>query len=134
MYLIEGTTNQYHQTKIYSLRKTSYPDVFIINSTIRPLHTNITPKLPAKTIVYSTHFHTPATTTVYPSSPVYQRLQRQFQPVITDCKHISDNTTADTPLLAKNECDLSKLLPLLNNLTLKDDTLIALKAYTMKLL
>ena len=127
MYLIEDTPNQSHQANIYSLRKPSYNDIFLINSTIKPLHTNTAPKTPSKNIGFSPHCHTPATTTVNHASPVHQHLQCQFQPAVSNCQHIENNITHATQLPEENGCDLSKLLPLLCNLTLKDDTLISLK-------
>ena len=84
----------------------------------------MTPKKPVTTIGFGPHFHTPATTTIYPASPFDQRLQRIFQPADTDHQFVADNTTADNPLLAQNGCELSKIIPLLRNLNLKDDTLI----------
>ena len=65
MYLIEGTTNQTNQENINSLLENSNPKLFLINSTIRNLHTNTAPKNPATTIVFGTHWHTPATKTIY---------------------------------------------------------------------
>ena len=124
MYLIEGTTNQTNQEKIVSLCKPSDPDMFFINNTIQPLHTITAPPKPAETIGFRIHWHTPATTTVCPTYSVNQRLHQRFQPAITGRKIIMDNTTDDTPLLEENGCDLSKLLTLLDNLTLKDYTLI----------
>ena len=56
--------------------------------------------------------------------PVDQRLQRQFQPAATGHQHIPYNSTADMPLLVENVCGISRLLPLLRNPYLKDDTLI----------
>ena len=44
MYLIEGTPNQTRQSDIDSLHEPSDPEIFFINITIRPLHTNIPPK------------------------------------------------------------------------------------------
>ena len=44
MYLIEGTPNQPHQANIDYLCETSDTDMFLINSTIWPLHANNTPK------------------------------------------------------------------------------------------
>ena len=41
MYLIEGTPNQTHQSNIDSLHEPSDPEIFFINSTIRPLHTKM---------------------------------------------------------------------------------------------
>ena len=79
------------------------------------------------TIEFGIYFHTIATTTVYPASHVDQRLQLRFQPAVTGCPIIAENTTADTPFLEENDYDFSKLLPLLCNLTLNDDTLIARK-------
>ena len=79
------------------------------------------------TIEFGIYFHTIATTTVYPASHVDQCLQLRFQPAVTGCQIIAENTTADTPFLEENDCDLSKLLLLLYNLTLNDDTFIAPK-------
>ena len=134
VYPIESTSNQYHQAKIDYLRKPSDPEKFFINSTIRPLNTNTTPKTPAETIGFGTHLHTPSTTTAYPAYPVDQHLQQRCQPAVTGYKIIAENTTHDTPILIENGCDLSKLLLLLRNLTLKDYTLIALKIVMIKLL
>ena len=103
--------------------------MFFINSTIWPLRTNTY----VTAIGFSPHFHTPATTTVYFTSPFNQHLQRRFQPSVTGRQVISDNATANTPLLTQNGCDHSKLLPLLRNLTLKDDTLIAIIVFMVKL-
>ena len=55
MYLIECTPNQYHTENIYSLHEPSYPDMFFINCTIRPLYTNTPPKTPATTIGFGLH-------------------------------------------------------------------------------
>ena len=49
-----------------------------------------------------------------------------FQPAITCRQVVADMATGTTPLLEKNVCDLSKIPPLLRNLTLKDDNLIVL--------
>ena len=100
--------------------------MFFINSTIQPLHTNTPPKTPVTTIGFGPLFHNPSATTVYPASCIEQRLQQHFQPAITGCQVLEDTTTPYTPLQAKNGYDLSKVLTLLRNLTLKDDTLIAL--------
>ena len=127
MYLIEGTTNQTHQANIYSLRETSDTDIFFIDSTICPLHTNMAPKTSATAIVFFPHCRTPSTTFFNPASPINQRLQQNFQPASTGRQVITENTTFDTLHLAQNGCDLSKILPLLYNLTLTDDTLISLK-------
>ena len=43
--------------------------MFIINITIRPIHTNTSPQSHAGTIVFVPHCHTPAATTVYPPLP-----------------------------------------------------------------
>ena len=134
IYLIEVTSNQNHQSKIGSLHISSDPNMFSIDSIIRPLHTNTSPKISAKTIWSGPRWYYPETTTVYPSSPVNQCLQQRFWPAITGHQIIVGNTTTDTPVLAENECDLSKLLPLLCNLTLEYDTTIVLKMIMIKLL
>ena len=99
MYLVKVTHNQNHQSNIDSLHEPSDPEIFFIKSNIWPLHTNMSPKKPVKTIGFGPHWHTPATTTVYPTSPVDQRLQQHFQPAITGYQVMAENTTADTPLL-----------------------------------
>ena len=96
---------------------------------MRPLRTNTAPKKHVTNIGFGTHCHTTATKTLYPASPVHQLRQQHFQPDVTVCQVISDNTTTDIPLLAQNGCELYKLLSLLRNLTLKDDFLIALKTF-----
>ena len=68
MYLIEGKPKKPNQANIDSICE-------IIYSTIRPLHTNTATKLPATTIGFVPHFHTPETTTVYPDYPAYQFIQ-----------------------------------------------------------
>ena len=51
-----------------------------------------------------------------------------FQPShITGVQPISDNTTADTPLISEGECDLAKLIPFFLNLNLWNDTMIVLQ-------
>ena len=50
MYLIEGKLNQYQQEKFDFLCGNSDPNIFLINITIRPLHTNTKPQTPATTI------------------------------------------------------------------------------------
>ena len=76
-------------------------------------------------IGFCTHYYTPGAKTSYPASPVNKLLQHHFQPAVDGCQIIADITTADIPILVPNGCNLSKLLPFLRNLTLKDDTLIA---------
>ena len=44
MYLLEGTLNQSHQANIDSLREPSDTKMFLVNSTIGPLHSKTTPK------------------------------------------------------------------------------------------
>ena len=133
MNLIYGTHNQTHQNGIDHLCEPSNTKICFINSTIRPLHTNIAPKTPATTIGFGPHYHTPAYTTVYPFSPVNQRLQKLFQPAFNGCQVTADTTTSDNPLLVKNDFEISKLLPLLPNLTLKNDTLIFLNIFYDKI-
>ena len=96
MYLIEVTPHQYQQANIDNLRETSYPKMFFINSTTRPIHINTAPRKPAETIGFGPPCNTPTTTTVVHASPVEQHLQRQFQPSITGSQRISDNMTSDT--------------------------------------
>ena len=93
MYLIEGTTNQTHQANIYSLRETSDTDIFFIDSTICPLHTNMAPKTSDTAIGFGPHCRTPSTTFVYPASLINQRLQQNFKPASTGCQVIVDNNT-----------------------------------------
>ena len=123
MYLIEGTPNQTHQVNIYSIHEPSYTELFFVNSTISPLHTNTHPQTPVATIVLCPHCHTLTANNVYPASPVDQCLKQNFQPAFTGCKIIVDKTTSDTPFLEQNGYNLSKLPPLLHNLNLKYDTL-----------
>ena len=125
MYLIEGTCNQYHQANINNLPESSYPKIFLINSTIRPIHNNTTPPKPVTTIGFGPHCHTPETTNFLPTYPVYQNIQQESQLVFTGCQIIAGKKNSDTPLLEENEWKISKILPLLHNPTLKDDTLIA---------
>ena len=129
MYLIEGATKQNHQDKIGPLRETSDPEMFFINSTISPLHTNTAPQTPEANISFGPHCHTSATNTDYPVFPVDQFIQQRLKPAVTGCQVLADNTTDNNPLLAQNSCEIYKLLPLLCKLTLKDDTLISLKFY-----
>ena len=129
MYLVEGTLNKYHQENIDSIHEPSDPEMIFINSTIQTRHTNTSPQTPTKAIGFGPHCHTPATTTVYPDSPVYQRLQQRFQPAVTRRQIIVENTTDDTPLLAENFCNLSKFLTLLRITALKDDTQISLRIF-----
>ena len=133
MYLIEGAPNQSHRSKIYYIREPSDPGIFLINSTIWPLYINTSQKT-VTTIGFGTHYHTPATTNVYHYSPVDQQLQQWFQPAIISHQIIADNTTYDTLILEENGCGLSKLIPLLRNLTLDDYTFISLKTIMMKLI
>ena len=86
MYLIEGTQNQSHQANIDYIHGPSDTEMFMINSTIQPVHINTKPKTSVTTICFGTHYHTPETTTVYPTSPVDQRLQRQFEPATNGFK------------------------------------------------
>ena len=55
MYLLEGTPNQYHQKNIDCLCEPSNTNIFLINITIRPLHTNSKTKTPTTTIGFVTH-------------------------------------------------------------------------------
>ena len=103
--------------------------MFLTNRTIQPLHANNAPKNPAMAIFFGTHYHTPATNTVYLASPANQRLQRQFQPAFTGRQCTADSTTAVMPLMAENCCDFHKLLPFLRNLILKGDIMISPKKY-----
>ena len=107
IYLIEGAPNQTHQANIYYIREPSDPDLFYVNITIWPLHTNTSQNKSATTIGFGTHCHTPATNTVFPASPIDPHLQHIFQPNITGFQFIADSATDDTPLLAKNGCDPS---------------------------
>ena len=100
MYLVEGTPNQSHQSKIEYLREPSDPKIFFVNIIIWHLDIKTSPKNPVTTIGFITHCHTTETTTLYPAYPVYQLLQQRFQPAITDHQIIAENTTVDTPLLA----------------------------------
>ena len=134
VYIIEFITNQSPQTGIDSICKPSDPNMFLINRTVPSLHTNNAPKTPATNIGFGLQCHTPVTTTVYPASHLEQCLRRQFHPAITGHQHIGENTTANRNILAENICDLLKIIPLLCNLTLKYDTLIALIFLMIKLL
>ena len=98
---------------------------FFINSTIWPLHTNTAPKTHVTTIGFGPHCHIPATNNFYPTS----RIGQNFQTAFTVRQVLVENTTANIPLLAKNGCDLSKIIPLICNLTLKNDTLVSLKIW-----
>ena len=109
-YLIKGSPNQTHKSKIDSICEPYDTNMFFINITIKPLHTNTPPQTPSITIGFGTHCHNHATTTVYPSYPFGQCLKQRFQPAVTCLQVIADNTTADTHLLKQNDCDLSKLL------------------------
>ena len=75
--------------------------MLFINITIRLLHTNTEPKIPATTIGLGTHCYTPATSNVYLASPVDQFLQQRFKPAVTGHQIIVDNNTYVTPLLKK---------------------------------
>ena len=97
MYLIEVTSNQNHQAKIDLLREPSNTELFFIESTIWPLHTNTAPKQPATTIGFVPHCHNPETTTVSTASPVDQCLQQFFHPYFTRHQVITDTTTSNTP-------------------------------------
>ena len=132
MYLIDSAPNQTHQTNIDSLREPSNPKIVFINDTIWPLHTNTAPKKHVMAIGFGPHCHTPATTNIYLDSPFNESLQQCFKQVFTGLQVIADNTTANTPLLAPDVCDIFKLMPLLSNLTLKYDTLIDLKTFMIK--
>ena len=50
MYLIQGKPNQTHQANIDYLCEPSDTYMFLINITIRPLHTKKAPKPPVETI------------------------------------------------------------------------------------
>ena len=108
---MEGITNQTHQANIYSLCEPSNPKMFFINSTIWLLHTNKPPKTLTKTICFGLHCHNHSTTNVYPTQPVYQNLQQRFQPAVTSCQVIVDNTTADTPLMKKMAATFPNFFP-----------------------
>ena len=110
IYLIEGTINQSHQYQIDYQCEPSYTKLFFINWTIRPLYTNKSPKNPTTTIGFSHLWHNPSTKTIYHAPPFNQRLQHHFQPAVTGCQDIEDNT---------------KIIPLLRKLTLKYVTLIS---------
>ena len=111
MYLIEGTHNQTYQAKIASLFVPSYSKLFFINSTIRPLCTNTDPNKSATTICFGSQCHTSLTKTVHPTSPIYQQLKQHFIPALTVCQAIAENTTADTPLLAKMSVTFPNFFP-----------------------
>ena len=81
-----------------------------MNITIRSLNINTAPNPPEPTIGFGNQWHNPATTTLYPASPVDQRIQQWFQPSVTGHQIIAKKTTADTPLLEENGCDLSKMI------------------------
>ena len=99
MYLIEGIPTQYQHAKIDSLYEPLYPKVFFIHIKIIPIQTNTVPKIPATNIDLIPHFHTSTNTTAYPTSPVDQRLKRQFQTDVTGCQWIAYNKTSDTSLM-----------------------------------
>ena len=109
---------------MYSNREPQDTNMFLINRTIWPLHTNTAQKKPERAIVLGTHCHTPVITTVYPAPPVDQFIQRQFKLDVTGFKNITYNTPEDMPLLEENGRDFSTLIPLLHSLTLKGDTMI----------
>ena len=50
MYLIEGKHNQNHQANIYYIHELSDTELFLINITIRYIHTNTPPNPPETTI------------------------------------------------------------------------------------
>ena len=128
MYLVEVSLKQTQQANIYSFRKPSNTEIF---SSTAPfgLYIPTHPKKTATNNDFGTNWHTPGNTTVYPASHVYQRLQQQFQQAVTGHQILANNTIADTPLLLENLCDLSKLIPVLRNFILKDDTLIDINQF-----
>ena len=66
-----------------------------------------------------------STSTAGPASSHNQSLPSLFQKKVTGTQIPTNNITIDKPLLS--ECVLSRLLPLLLNLNLHDDTLIGIK-------
>ena len=128
MYLVEVSLKQTQQANIYSFRKPSNTEIF---SSTAPfgLYIPTHPKKTATNNDFGTNWQTPGNTTVYPASHVYQRLQQQFQQAVTGHQILANNTIADTPLLLENLCDLSKLIPVLRNFILKDDTLIDINQF-----
>ena len=98
--------------------------LFFFNSTIRRLHTNMSPETSATNIGFGPQWHTSATTTVYSTPNFDQSLQHRFQPDVNGYQVIADTTNVYTPLVAQTSCEFSKPLALLQNLTLKDDTMI----------
>ena len=96
MYLTEGTPNQSHQSKIDYLRKPPHHDIFHQQHHPDAPYQH-SPKKTVTNIGFGPHCHNIVTTTVYLASHVDQRLQLRFQPAITGCQIIAENTTDDTP-------------------------------------
>ena len=70
------------------------------------------------------------TATFYPASPEDQILQHQFQPAVTGHQRIAENSTDNTPPPSqKMVATFTKIIPLLRNLHLKDETLIDMKNF-----
>ena len=65
--------------RIGDLNKPTNPEIFITNSTIRPIHDKHVQQNPDSTIGFGPHCHTTSTTSAHPSSSADQCLQTQFQ-------------------------------------------------------
>ena len=101
MYLIECIPNQTHQDKINSICKPSKPEMFFHQQHHSASLYQHTPPKPATTIGFGPHWHTAATTNIFPASHIDQRLQHRFQPSVTGSQVIADNTNDDTPPVTK---------------------------------
>ena len=68
------------------------------------------------------------------SPPIKQCISTQFYTLVTRVLRIANNTASETPRILKVDCDISKLLPLLCNLTLHHYTFIVINNYMVILL
>ena len=69
------------------------------------------------------------TTYVTPSAPTHvtplnQHKHPQSQPLVNGHQHIVQNYTDKITIIVESDCNLARLLPLLSNSFLRDDTLI----------
>ena len=110
-YIFEPTKSESHfvHPKIFSLHvKTK--QIFLFN--------------PISATGFGGKFGTTSGILYNPTFETYS-LNQHISP-ITSLQRISKKSSENNPLLGKSDCDLAKMLPLLQNLSLRDDTSIGL--------
>ena len=78
---------------------------------------------------FGPHCFTLTNSYIYSASTINQCISPLFQAPVTGVQQILNKPADDNPLPGIGDCNLSKLIKLLRNLSLKDDTLIVLKNY-----